>query len=87
MFCGIEQQRGEIFTMDANGANQVELTHDSGIQTNDAPTFSLDGLHIAFVHGDPITQLTTLERIDIDGSNRIIVAPGLGPNYTCAWGG
>jgi Tol biopolymer transport system component len=87
MFCGIEQQRGEIFTMDASGANQTQLTHDPGLVTNDGPAFSPDGLHIAFIHGDPMTQITTLERIDIDSSHRTIVTPGLGPNYTCSWGG
>jgi Tol biopolymer transport system component len=87
MFCGIEQQRGEVFAMDATGANQTRITYDMGLLTNDGPAFSLDGSHIAFVHGDPSTHITTLEIVDADGANRTIVTPGLGPNYTCAWGG
>jgi Tol biopolymer transport system component len=87
MFCGIEQQRGEVFVMDADGSHQTQLTHDTGLLTNDGPTFSLDGLRLCFVHGDPSTMVTTLEVIDVDGNNRNIVTPGLGPPYTCGWGG
>jgi Tol biopolymer transport system component len=87
MFCGEEQQRGEVFVMDGNGANQVQLTHDPGILTNDNPTFSPDGRHIAFLHGDPMVQITYLELMDADGNNRTITTQGLGPNYTCTWGG
>jgi Tol biopolymer transport system component len=87
MFCGIEQQRGEIFAMDSDGSNQTQLTHDAGLLTNDGPSFSLDALRVAFMHGDPSTMVTTLEVIDADGNNRAIVTAGLGPNYTCAWGG
>ncbi len=87
MFCGIEQQRGEVFVMDGDGANQEQLTHDPGILTNDNPAFSPDGRHIAFLHGDPPAQITSLEVIDVDGSNRTITTAGLGPNYTCTWGG
>lgn len=87
MYCGIEQQHGEIFTMAPDGSGQSQLTDDAGILTNDNPFFSPDGFFVGYAHGDPTIILTTLERIPAAGGARAALIEGLGPEYSSAWGG
>jgi Tol biopolymer transport system component len=87
MYCGIEQQHGEIFIMAPDGTEQIQLTDDSGILTNDNPFFSPDGSFVGYAHGDPGVTLTSLERIPADGGSRVRLVEGLGQEYSSAWGG
>ena len=65
----------EVCTMDADGSNQTQLTHDSAHlnQSNAAPAWSPDGMKIAWSRGISGTTKTYVEiyAMNADGSNQV----------------
>ena len=67
--------RGEIFTMNADGTNQTRITTNASI-SNSNPAWSPDGLKI--VHDDDFTNIT---RRNVDGSNSAVLTLGNFPDW------
>src|SRR5262245_25480245 len=62
----------EIYTMDADGSNQVRLTNNAGLDTY--PTWSPDGRMIAFISQTPAGDRAVF-RMNEDGTNKVLITP------------
>lgn len=71
----------EIYSMNANGSNQLRLTTNPAIDTN--PAYSSDGTKIAFVSSRG--GLLKIWVMNADGTNPLRVTSGLGIDATPAW--
>ena len=63
----------EIWIIDADGANAKPLTNDHTFKQ--VPVVSADGRYIVYAS---VAETNRLERIDINGGNRSILAPAIG---------
>src|SRR5215213_6475140 len=73
---------GDIWTMDPDGSNQVNLTNDAGVQGS--PAWSPDGNRIAFDQAGASNTFTIWTML-ADGSNRTMAAPVFSQNVDPAW--
>ncbi|MCI0745222.1 MAG: hypothetical protein L0Y58_07445, partial [Verrucomicrobia subdivision 3 bacterium] len=75
----------QIFTMQPDGTNRVQLTHDSGPQffQNWMPAWSPDGTKIAYVHHTTDGNMV-IKVMDADGSNTVTLTTG-GVSLAPAW--
>ncbi len=71
---------GQVYVMDANGGNAVQLTFDPEFK-DQVPDWSPDGSQIAFAAGDPGDILV----MDADGSNQHTVVPGATDDFGPTW--
>jgi Tol biopolymer transport system component len=65
--------RREIFVMSSDGSGLVRLTSGS------YPSWSPDGASIVFIKRGASRSVHELRRVDLDGSNEITLAAGVGP--------
>ncbi|MFN2525307.1 MAG: DPP IV N-terminal domain-containing protein [Actinomycetota bacterium] len=75
------EPQGDLFVMEANGTNVVQLTSGPGGEIS--PSWSPDGRWIAFID----TELQRVGLIHPDGSGRKVLSPGrgAGPVHSVAW--
>jgi Tol biopolymer transport system component len=64
-----------IVVTNADGSNRTVLVKDDGVDVS--PTWSRDGLHLAFWHRPGRTGAWTLVVVDADGSNRATLADSI----------
>lgn len=71
---GIESQHGEIWVMDADGSNRLQLTDGPGQHNSDNPAWSPDGRYIIFETGRSGVRVETWI-MNADGSNERLLLP------------
>jgi len=71
---------GEIWTMNADGSDQEQLTQVP--ETDWAPVWSPNGRQIAFLHGSSLYQLYVM---NVDGSGQRQLAPSTGEEFEPDW--
>ncbi len=78
----------DIFTMNPDGSDLVQLTNATEGSTHESPAWSPDGTRIAFSHQDRTTgREKGIYVINADGSNRVRLtnSDGLGEDYAPSW--
>jgi TolB protein len=83
-FQTVRNGRNEIWRMDADGSNQINLTTDVGGQYN-VPAWSPDGTKIAFLAFHPGTTGTGIWVMDTDGSNKTLLAEDDSTEAQASW--
>jgi TolB protein len=71
---------GQVWVMDANGANQTQLTFDD-VWKDQVPDWSPDGSKIAYAAGDP----GDIRVMNADGSHDHLVVGGPTDDFGTAW--
>jgi hypothetical protein len=79
--CGVDEPSCEIFVMDANGANQTRITNNA--LADQFPTWSPDGMKIAFERGSGCPRFSDCTRNDVytmdaDGTNEVNLTSDVG---------
>ena len=69
--------QSEIFVIDADGSNLVQLTHNE--VDDDSPTWSPDSTRIAFRQGEPDSSVVVVRA---DGSGVTVLGPGANPVWS-----
>jgi Tol biopolymer transport system component len=70
---------GELFTMNADGSQQVQLTHTDHV-TESYPAWSPDGTHVAFIAQGPYTGISTaIGLVRVDGTQYMTTSLPLDP--------